>query len=131
MKKIFTLCSLLFVFTTATLAQENTKPYEGFQGCGEYLAAGTVHSSVKTGYTLVVNEKTRSEYNFKVPIIEEPKFAPYVDKPLKASILVTKPIDGTRGEIEKVTKVEHRVPNPLHPVFDTGFRLIKKVECKK
>ena len=76
MKKIFTLCSLLFVFTTATLAQENTKPYEGFQGCGEYLAAGTVHSSVKTGYTLVVNEKTRSEYNFKVPIIEEPKFAP-------------------------------------------------------
>ena len=130
MKKIFTFSSLLFLLFTAN-AQDNLKPYEGFQGCGEYLAAGTVHSSVKTGYTLVVNEKTRSEYNFKIPIIEEPKFAPYVDKPLKAQIKVTKQIDGTKGEIEKVLNVDHRVPNPLHPAFDTGFRLIKKLECKK
>ncbi len=131
MKKSFTLCAFLILLSSVVLAQENTKPYEGFQGCGEYLAAGTVHSSVKTGYMLVINEQTRSEYNFRIPIMEEPKFAPYMDKPLKASVLITKPIDGTRGEIEKVIKVEHRIPNPLHPVFDTGFRLIKKVKCKK
>lgn len=130
MKIKFLIMVSFLTLSQGLLAEENSKPYEAFQGCGEYFAAGTVHST-KAGYFLVINEKTRSEYTFKSPIPEEPKFAPYVDKPLLARITINKKIDGTRGDLEKVLKVEHRIPNPLHPILDTGFRLIKRMECKK
>lgn len=119
-----------FILCGKTFSQENSKPYESYQGCGEYWVAGTVRIN-KTGYFLIVNEKTQSEYRLKTPIIEEPKLSPYVDKPMKARILITKKIDGTIGEINKILTVEYRISNPLHPNFDTGFRSIKKMICKK
>lgn len=127
--------ALLFLLLSLTtfefaLALENEKPYESYQGCGEYWTAGIVRST-KLGYFIVVNEKTQSEYNFKAPILEEPKLAPYVDRPMKAKVVLSQKLNGTRGDIEKVIQATNRVPNPLHPILDTGFRLIKKMECKK
>ena len=125
----FVLLTLL-LNTAVTLAEEVAKPYGPFQGCGEYLLAGVVRTS-KEGLFIIVNEKTKSEYTFKSPTREEPKLIPYVDRPMKAKVVITKRVNGTIGALDIVQTVENRIPNPLYPVFDTGFRRIKKLECNK
>lgn len=130
MKKLFFMLNFFLLASLCAYAQEKQVPYESYQGCGEYWLAGVVRTT-KMGYFIIVNEKTNSEYSFKVPILEEPKLAPYVDRPMLAKIVLPQALNGTQGNIEKVLEVKHRVPNPLHPVFDTGFKLIKKMGCKK
>jgi len=123
--------SFISLFTISSLfAEEKQKPYESFQGCGEYLVAGTVHTS-KQGFFIIINEKTQSEYTFKSPIKEEPKLAPYINRPMKGKMLVTKMINGTIGEFKSVSELDLRIPNPLNPIYNTGFRLLKKMDCQK
>lgn len=112
------------------MAEEPGRPYENFQGCGIYWVAGIVRTT-KLGFFIVVNEKTGSEYTLKSSILEEPKLAPYIDRPMQALVVIAQKLNGTIGEIARVDTVKDRIPNPLHPVFDTGFRIIKKLECKK
>ncbi|MEI6314498.1 MAG: OmpA family protein [Syntrophus sp. (in: bacteria)] len=106
------------------------QPYESYRGCGEYIVAGIVRTSMN-GFHIVINEKTNSEHTLKVPIPEEPKLAPYIDRPMKAHLILDKMLDGTMGTVTVINSVQDRIPDPLWPVFDTGFRLIKKMECKE
>lgn len=97
--------------------------------CGDYEVRGVVRAG-KLGHEIIINEKTMSELNITLPIQEQLKLAPYVDRPMKAVILLDKKFDGTKGVSNKIISINDRIPDPLKPK-DTGLELIKKTSCKK
>lgn len=97
--------------------------------CGEYEVRGIVRAK-KTSHEIVVNEKTMSEINIALPIGEQLKLAPYVDRAMSANLILNKKFDGTNGTSEKIISIKNRIPDPLKP-GDTGLSLIKKIECAK
>lgn len=130
-KSIFVLLTIILFGLNLYAGQDSpNQPYESYRGCGEYIVAGMVHSDM-TGFTIVINEGTISEYKLKVPIPEEPKLAPYIDRPMKARVILDKKLDETQGEINSISSVQDRIPDPLRPLFNTGFRLIKKTDCRE
>ena len=97
--------------------------------CGEYEVRGIVRTK-QAGHEIIINEKTMSELTISVPTSEMLKLAPYVDRPMKAVILLDKKFDGTKGVSNKVISISDRIPDPLRPT-DTGLELVKKADCKK
>lgn len=95
--------------------------------CGEYEVRAVVRAK-KTSYEIVVNEKTMSEINIALPVPEQLKLAPYIDRPMTAVLILDKKFDGTKGRSEKIISVKNRIPDPLKP-GDTGLTLIKKMKC--
>ncbi len=96
--------------------------------CGEYEVRGIVRAKEK-GYGIVVNEKTMSEINISLPMKEQLKILPYVDRAMSAVVLLDKRFDGTKGESENVMSIKTRIPDPLKPA-DTGLSLLKKTKCR-
>lgn len=97
--------------------------------CGEYEVKAIVRTT-KTGHDIVVNEKTMSEMNISVPVTEQLKLAPYVNRPMTAVVSLKQKFDGTKGQAESILKIETRIPDPMKP-GDTGIKLVKKTDCKK
>lgn len=113
---------LLILFPTALYAN-------GISDCGEYSIRGVVRPTSE-GLSLIVNEKTQSEYKISMPIFEQGKIGGYINKPVTVRALLDKKFDGTKGYTEKILSSEFRLPDPLNPK-DTGFTLDKKTNCKK
>lgn len=113
---------LSFFFSTSILAEVITE-------CGEYNVRAVVRAK-KDGMVIVVNEKTQSEHTIALPVQEQAKLGAYMEKPASITLLLTSPFNGTRGYSNTIIKIEDRIPNPLNPQ-DTGFKLIKKLDCKK
>jgi hypothetical protein len=90
--------------------------------CGLYEVRG-VGRLTKNGPVVVVNEKTQSEIILNIPITNEAMLAPYIDRPLVASVNIQK----QQNVIEKISS---RLPNPIAPQ-DTGMKLLEKRDCKK
>lgn len=127
MKNIIGLLSLSF-FAGTIYAEENISPaYKGFEGCGDYQISGVISENNHKLF-LYINKGTRSEYRFNIPAKEEMTVAPYINKSLEAKLFIKK-MNGTIGEIEKIRDTQFHIADPLHPVSDTGFRLIKRREC--
>ena len=116
--------SLLLVFFLFTIsASLFAEDWTGFSGCGTYEVSGTARS-LKKSLVILVNEKSKSEMIINVPIINEPMLAPYLDKP----ILATLDFDKSKSE-GTVKIIKSRIPNPLNPM-DTGIKLMSKADCK-
>ena len=98
--------------------------------CGEYKISGVARMIKNTPY-LVINEHTLSEYILSLPISEEPKIAPYINRPFELTALIEKKFNGTKGQIKSLKGITHRIPNPLGQQPDTGLKLIKKITCVK
>ena len=97
--------------------------------CGEYEVRGIVRAK-KTSYEIIVNEKTMSEINISLPLSEQLKLLPYVDRPMSANLVLIKKFDGTKGSADSVISVKNRIPDPLKP-GDTGLSLVKPLKCIK
>lgn len=115
--KIFSISSFLLFLSTPTMA------------CGIYQINGVVRSS-KTGYKIVVAEGSKSETVFSSSHREEVKLFPYIGLPVSTSVMVLKPFDGTRAQIEKIQSIDLRAPDPLKG-NDSRFELAKKMNCRK
>ena len=98
--------------------------------CGEYNITGTVRMIKNTPF-IVVNEHTLSESVLAIPIEEEPRVAPYLNRPCELRAMLNKKMDGTKGEVNTLKEITLRVPNPLNDKPDTGFTLLKKRPCQK
>lgn len=98
--------------------------------CGEYKIRG-IARMINNSPVLVVNEHSASEYYLKIPISEEPRIAPYIDRPFILSALIDKSMNGTKGEARNIKDVSLRVANPLNEKADTGLKLIKETACLK
>ena len=102
--------------------------WTGFQGCGHYQVRGVVRT-IENTQVIVLNEKSKSEIQFKLPIDNEPMLSPYVNRAIDADLEITKPMNGSKGN-GIVKKIKERIPNPINPL-DTGLSFVKKSECKK
>jgi len=102
--------------------------WTGFAGCGLYQVRG-VGRLMNNSLVIVVNENTRSQIVFHLPILNEPRLAPYLDRPLVAELQLDQPMQGAQGT-GTVMQVADRLPNPLNPM-DTGIRLMTEGQCHK
>jgi hypothetical protein len=98
--------------------------------CGVYELNGIVRAD-KSGYRIVTAEGTKSETTFAVSASEAPKLFPYENAPVKASVVISKEIDGTRARIAEVDHVQVRVPDPLSGALDSNYKLKEKRDCAK
>jgi hypothetical protein len=129
MKFFFVIIFISFLNISISSTAELLPLYESFRGCGLYWVAGIVRIT-KVGFFIVINENTGSEFSFKSSVTEELKLAPYVDRPMRALVVINQKINGTLGKLAKVDVVKDRIPDPLFPMSDTGFKRTKKLECK-
>lgn len=111
------------LFISFSQAQDWTK----ITSCGEYKVRG-VARLIKKSLLIIVNEKTQSEVTIKVPINNEANLAPYLDKPLEATVIFAKNANGPEVS-GKIKDVKSRLPDPLNPM-DTGINLISKSACE-
>lgn len=102
--------------------------WTGISDCGLYEVRAIARSTPK-GLVMVVNEQSQSQFTIILPITNEATLAPYIDKPLTASVLFEKKYS-TASTLGIVQKIEDRIPNPLLPL-DTGLKLMTKGRCKK
>lgn len=100
-----------------------------FTECGEYSVKGVVRSG-QTSFNIIVNEKTQSEHVIDFLPSESQKIGAFVNRPIEAVVLLDKKFNGTIGVGQTIISAKFRIPDPLNPK-DTGFSLIKKVECRK
>jgi len=103
------LVMFLIQLPSTVIAQDWT----GIAGCGVYQVKGTGHLSDE-GLSIIVNEKTQSEFKIKVPIKNEVYLAPYVKRPLEARVLIDKKphgadVSGTIKEIKSLPKKKKAV----------------------
>jgi hypothetical protein len=119
---------LLSLFLLTLSLPSLAEDWTGISDCGNYQVSGVVRSK-KDGPVIVINEKTQSEITITLPIQNEAKVAPYINKAIAATIsFERKP---SRTEVVGIIKsIEVRIPNPLDPK-DTGIKFLSKVECKK
>lgn len=96
--------------------------------CGEYALRGVVRSGF-SNFTIVVNEKTQSEFVINFPMVESQKLGAYVGRPVSAAVLIYKNNNKTLAYSEKIISVNPRIPDPLNPK-DTGLNLTKRIDCK-
>jgi hypothetical protein len=97
--------------------------------CGEYKILGRARVINNTP-VIIVNERTMSEYVLSIPVEEEPKLAPYINRHFKFSGTIEKKLNGTKGEIKLLKELELVVPNPLNGSKDSGLMKIKDISCK-
>ena len=116
---------LLVLIPLAAAASEH---WSGISHCGLYQVSGVARSSQK-GPVMVVNEKSQSEFSIRVPITNEAKLAPYIDKTFIAKVsFEKKPVEGNYQAVVK--EIVSRVPNPLSPK-DSGVKILSEAKCKK
>jgi hypothetical protein len=98
--------------------------------CGEYQASGIVRI-VNNAPFIIINERTMSEYVLSIPINEEPKVAPFVNRHFTFTGTIEKKMNGTKGEIKLLKNLDLKVPNPLNGSKDSRLLKIKDITCKK
>lgn len=117
---------LIFIFLFLSLPTQ-AQNWSGVSDCGLYQVKAVVHST-PNGPVIIVNEKSQSELIISVPITNEAKLAPYLDRAMVATIrVVKKPL--SQSFSATIKEIQSRIPNPLSPQ-DTGIKIISKEKCQ-
>ncbi|MBC7428529.1 MAG: hypothetical protein H7336_07960 [Bacteriovorax sp.] len=96
--------------------------------CGVYTVKGIVRGG--EGISIIVNEKTQSQYTITMPVTQQAQIGSYLDSEVTAQINLSKKLTPIKGETKNIMSIERRIPNPLNPE-DTGMKLYKKSDCQK
>jgi hypothetical protein len=120
-----TLLSAIFLTFFITPNQQN---WSGITVCGSYQVSGIVRA-FKSGLVMVVNEKTQSEIVISVPIPNEAKLAPYLDKSMLATVAFVKKPQASHYQAV-VQNIAARIPNPLSPK-DSGIKILSEAKCQE
>ena len=126
--KPYNLIFLIFLITYSSLGSE---PFVGSPStCGKYSIRGVARIE-KDEILFVVNEKSKSQITLSLPIIEQAKLGPYINRPVTLTASLVKKMDGTKGSIAEIfDSPKGRVPDPLR-AGDTGFKLLTAQDCLK
>ena len=121
-----TLLPLLFWFLIPLT--KAASDWSGISQCGQYQVSGIARST-KKGPVIVVNENSQSEFRITVPLTNEARIVPYLDKALIATVSFEKqPVDYHYQGV--VIEIGSRIPNPLSPK-DSGVKMLSGAKCKK
>lgn len=126
---------ILFLSSIIFSLMANAESTIGFKGCGEYHFRGVLQKNNKENLNkglvvYVVNGKTHSEMQFTINDVDDlVRVSSYLNIPTAINAYISKNMDGTRGEINHISKIALRKSNPLDPINDTGIFLISKKEC--
>lgn len=100
--------------------------------CGEYRAKGEiVKNPNEAGYSLLVNPKTKSEFQFKIKLRDELKASSFFTQRVEATFLVAKKMNGMKGEIEKMISIKKIPAKSIGIDTKNEIELIKKSDCIK
>ena len=117
----------IFIFTILSLAS-NIRAED--LPCGDYNVIAKVE--MLEGFpVLLINPKTKSQITLSTVHAERPKLTPYLDRNLKAKIIIREAFDKTHGKFESIDDIENSIPDLLTSSGGTAIKLIKKVDCKK
>lgn len=100
--------------------------------CGEYKAKGVIEKNKEeTGYSLIVNKNTKSEFKFKIKLQDELEVSSFLSKNILMSFIINHPTSGMKGEVDKVISIK-KIPFEGFEVSKKNeIELIKKSECLK
>lgn len=104
-------------------------PAEAAAPCGVFEVRGIVRREGMDA-RLVSAEKSRSEAVFTVRAPESFKLLAYENIAVRAEVVLTRPMDGMAGAPDAVRAVEMRVPDPLFPARDSGYRVQEARACR-
>jgi hypothetical protein len=102
------------------------------QNCGEFKAFGEIiKNSEETGYSLVVNKNTKSQYLLKIKLKDELLVSSYIDKKVSMNFLLNHLSNGMNAEIDKVISIKKIPYAGVEISKNNEIELIKKSECLK
>ncbi len=115
---------ILFLFHNISFAEISINE------CGTYQMQGKIiKNEAKDGYVYIVNEGSKSQYKFTIPLKLEFKISPYIKFPSKLVAQFSKKIEGYRGEISEIKSISLAVPDPIYTAQEKTLILISKEEC--
>lgn len=119
----------VFLITSISCIANAATPLEF---CGQYQAQGEIaKNTTETGYSLVINQNTKSEYQLKFRLQDELKISSFVSKRVDISFLLSKKPSGMKAEIDKVLSIKKNPYNGIELSKKNEIELIKKSECNK
>ena len=115
---------LLYFLTTLVYGESD------FKGCGKYILKGIIRANKDTpGYSLIIHEKTKSEYKFKINIDDEFMIVPYVDKNIEVKASITHKISGFKGDVKLAKPIKDMGPNSFFLQKNDNFHLVENQDC--
>lgn len=119
---------ILFIFTLFFEAYAATP----IHNCGEFKASGEIiKNSEETGYSLVVNKNTKSQYLFKIKIKDELIVSSFLDKKVLMNFSLKHSANGMSAEIDKVISIKKIPFVGVEVSKNNEIELINKSECLK
>lgn len=116
--KIFLILFLMMVNSAQALEQS----------CGKYKLYGKIFRGDDTFY-LIVNENSKSEYRFKVPLTETPKVVPFQEFGFKAIVSVVK-FNGYNAEISVIDSIDRSIEYETAYLKLDSMVLLEKNKCQ-
>jgi glutaredoxin 2 len=100
--------------------------------CGKYQLRGfVIESTSKTGLYLLLNEKTTSEYRFKIGLDDESSIFPYLDQDIQLIGNINKKANGYNAEVVNIEQIKVIAPEVFNLSKVDALFLLKKKKCKK
>lgn len=128
MKKYFLIMPIFSTLTFSALADESFVGSPAL--CGKYKIRG-VARIIDNDIVFMVNEKTKSQIKLSMPVTEEVKLGPFIDRPVVLTGVLLSKMDGTNGTLNEIIGTpEKRIPDPMRP-GDTGFHFLSSENCLK
>jgi hypothetical protein len=119
------------IFLVLISSQIHAEEQIGFHGCGEYVLKGELVKDKINPVVYKTNIGTKSEMSFSIENSDDLiLISGYMNKPTEISASISKLMNGTRGEINHISKLALRRNNPLDPLIDSGIFLITPKSCK-
>jgi len=102
----------------------------GSGGCGEYELRGTIDKNPSaSGFLYIVNKGTASQYQLVIPIRQEPKIAPYINRSSRIRASLAKRIENFRGEFSSIQSISLAVSDPMGLSGERPMVLVAETEC--
>ncbi len=97
--------------------------------CGDYTTLAKV--SMREGSpALIVYPGSLSEIYLKASLRDSFKLTPYLNRYVKADLIIEKRNDKTHFKIDKIGQIKPIIPKLLSTNLGTSLDLIKKADCK-
>jgi len=102
------------------------------ESCGEFKALGEIMKNKdETGYSLIVNSNTKSQYDLKVKLNQELQVSSHLGKRVLMTFTMQHPSNGMRGQIDKVISIKKIPFEGIETSKKNELELVLKSECIK
>jgi hypothetical protein len=98
--------------------------------CATYKIQGFV-KVIENSFFIIINEKTKSEIQLSTKMELEPKLIAYENRPVISTVNIELPMNGTKGMIIEISKIELSLPDSILQPNKNNFDFKMKTECKE